>query len=155
MSAASRTPDPRPAPATTPTVLVLDTSALLRRYIAGSGRALVVDAMAGADAWAASALARTELQLGLFAAAVGPRAHDALWTAVRDDWEAVWEVPVDQRCLVRATEIGARFGLPLVDAIHLAAADRLPRPVRFATYERRQIPAAAELGFEIVSPYAA
>ncbi len=137
---------------TTP-LLVLDTSALLRRYIADGGRPLVVEAMNAADAWAASALARTELQLGLFAAAVGPRAHEALWTAVRDDWEAIWEVPVDRRCLVRATEIGARFGLPLVDAIHLAAADRLPRPVRFATFERQQIPAAAELGFEIVSPY--
>jgi hypothetical protein len=43
----------------------------------------------------------------------------------------------------------------LVDAIHLAAADRLPAPVRFLTLDRQQIAAAAALGFEVVSPVAA
>lgn len=138
----------------TATVLVLDTSALLRRYVADASRSLVIEAMDTADAWAASAVARTELQLGLFAAAVSPRARDELWAAVRNDWEAVWEIPLDRRCLARATEIGATYGLSLVDALHLAAADRLPRPVRYCTFERQQIPAAAELGFEVVSPYA-
>ncbi|MEZ5227246.1 MAG: PIN domain-containing protein [Acidimicrobiales bacterium] len=136
-----------------PSVLVLDTSALLRRYIADAHRPLVVDAMNEAEAWAASAVARTELQLGLFAAAVSPRSRDELWAAVRNDWEAMWEIPLDRRCLARATEIGARYGLSLVDALHLAAADRLPRPVRYCTFERQQIPAAAELGFEVISPY--
>jgi uncharacterized protein len=42
--------------------------------------------------------------------------------------------------------------LAVVDAIHLAAADRLPRPVRYLTFERQQIPAAAELGLEVLSP---
>lgn len=142
------------SPTTEQPILVLDTSALLRRYIADAGRPMVIEAMAAADAWAASGLARTELQLGLFAAAVSARARDELWSAVRNDWEAMWSVPVDQRCLARATEIGARYGLSLVDAIHLAAADRLPRPVRYCTFERQQIPAAAELGFEVISPHA-
>ena len=39
-----------------------------------------------------------------------------------------------------------------MDAIHLAAADRLPRPLTYATFDRRQIPAAAALGFEVVAP---
>jgi hypothetical protein len=42
----------------------------------------------------------------------------------------------------------------IVDAIHLAAADRLPRPARYLTFDRHQIPAAAALGFEVVSPTA-
>ncbi len=134
-------------------VLVLDTSALLRRYIADANRTLVIDAMNDAEAWAASAVARTELQLGLFAAAVSPRSRDELWAAVRNDWEAMWEIPLDRRCLARATEIGARYGMSLVDSLHLAAADRLPRPVRYCTFERQQIPAAAELGFDVISPY--
>jgi hypothetical protein len=37
-----------------------------------------------------------------------------------------------------------------VDAIHLAAADRLPRPVRFATFDPSQIPVALALGFQVV-----
>ena len=35
---------------------------------------------------------------------------------------------------------------------YLAAADRLPRPVHFLTFDRGQIPAAADLGFTVVSP---
>ncbi len=134
------------------TLLVLDTSALLRRYIADRHRPLVVEAMSQASDWGASALARTELQLALVQAASTPTDRDDLWSTVRSDWEALWEIPVDGRCLARATEIGATFGLAVVDAIHLAAADRLPRPVRYLTFERQQIPAAAELGLEVLSP---
>ena len=46
------------------------------------------------------------------------------------------------------------FGVRLVDAIHLAAANRLPGPVRYLTFDRQQIPAAAALGFEVISPVA-
>ncbi len=133
--------------------LMLDTSALLRRYLADSQRPLVLDAMAGATAWAASSLARTELQLALHLAAPSASAQAKLWALVRDDWEAFWEVPVDGRCLARAGEIGARYGVGVTDAIHLAAADRLPSPVSFVTFERQQIPAAADLGFKVISPF--
>lgn len=134
-------------------ICALDTSALLRRYLGDRERPLVIEAMDGADHWAASSLARTELQLGLLRAAPSRRAQQELWAAVRDDWEALWEVPVDGRCLARAAEIGAAYGVAVVDAVHLAAADRLPRPVRWVTFERQQIPAAVELGLEVVSPY--
>ncbi|MFT7601155.1 MAG: putative nucleic acid-binding protein [Acidimicrobiales bacterium] len=138
-----------------PPMLILDTSALLRRYVADRDRSLVIDAMGDAEAWASSALARTELQLALVQAAGTPGARDDLWSAVREDWDAFWEIPVDGRCLARATEIGTTFGLGTVDAIHLAAADRIPRPAKFLTFERQQIPAAAELGFEVISPFEA
>ncbi len=132
----------------------MDTSALLRRYVDDRHRTLVLDAMAGADAWAASALARSELMLALHQAASDPLGQRSAWAAVRDDWEAMWEIPVDGRCLARATEIGARYGITLTAAIHLAAASRLPAPVAFCTLDRRQIPAAADLGFTLVSPSA-
>ena len=131
---------------------MLDTSALLRRYLGDRHRPLVIDAMDAADQWAASSLARTELQIALHHAAPSARVQSELWTAVRNDWEAMWEIPVDNRCLARAAEIGSRYGVAIADAIHLAAADRLPRPLRFVTFERQQIPAAADLGFEVVSP---
>ncbi len=131
---------------------VLDTSALLRRYLGDRHRPLVLDAMAAAGAWAASSLARTELQIALHHAAPSARVQRDLWAAVRDDWEAIWEIPVDGRCLARAAEIGSRYGLAVADAIPLAAADRLPRPVSFVTFERQQIPAAADLGFTVISP---
>lgn len=139
------------APTVTP-LLVLDTSALLRRYLADRQRPLVLEAMATAAEWAASSLARTEVQIALHHASPSQRVQRELWAAVRDDWEAIWEIPVDGRCLARAAEIGSRYGLAVGDAVHLAAADRLPRPLSFVTFERQQIPAAADLGFEVISP---
>lgn len=134
--------------------LFVDTSALVRRYLHDRHRPLVIEAMADADAWCASALARTEAQLALHRASVSSRQQRALWSALRDEWEAFWVVPIDERAMARAVEIGATYGLRIVDAIHLAAADRLPGPVRYLTLERQQIPAAAALGFEVVSPLA-
>lgn len=132
--------------------LALDSSALLRRYVDDRHRSLVLRAMSSAQAWAASALARSELMLALHQAASDPLGQRSAWAAVRDDWEAMWEIPVDGRCLARATEIGARYGITLTAAIHLAAASRLPAPVNFCTLDRRQIPAAADLGFTLISP---
>jgi predicted nucleic acid-binding protein len=135
-------------------VLFIDTSALVRRYVRDRHRPLVTDAMTGDATWCASALARTETQLALHRAAVTPGQQHELWRALRDDWEAFWVVPLDDRCLARAVEIGATFGVRLVDAVHLAAADRLPRPVRFLTFDRHQIPAAVSLELEVISPVA-
>jgi len=132
--------------------LYVDTSALVRRYLHDRHRAMVLDAMAGDDAWCASSLARSEAQVALHRAAVSSRQQSELWRALRDEWEAFWVVPLDDRCMARAVEVGATYGLRIVDAIHLAAAARLPGPIRYLTFERQQIPAAATLGFEVISP---
>jgi predicted nucleic acid-binding protein len=133
-------------------VLFVDTSALVRRYVQGPGRDLVVEAMAADDTWCASALCRSETLLALHRLAVTASQHERMWGRLRDDWDAFVVVPVDDRCLAHAVELGATYGLRTVDAVHLAAADRLPRPARFVTFDRRQIPAASALGFEVVSP---
>jgi predicted nucleic acid-binding protein len=90
--------------------------------------------------------------ISLHQLAAGPRQQARLWSNFRDDWEAFAVVPVDDRCLARAVEVGSEFGVRIVDAVHLAAADRLPRPVRYLTFDRHQIPAAAALDLEVVSP---
>ena len=133
-------------------VLAVDTSALVRRYVRAGGHGLVTEAMAEWPTWCASAVARAETLQALHHVAVTPGQHDRLWQALRADWDRFHVVPVDDRCLVRAVEIGATFRVRSVDAIHLAAADRLPRPVRYLTFDRRQIPAAAALGFEVLAP---
>lgn len=133
-------------------ILTVDTSALLCRYLADARRPFVAEVLAGHDDRVVSSLARTEVLLALHQAAGGPNRQRSLWEAVRRDWDGFWEVPLDGRCLARATEIGARYGLAVVDAVHLAAADRLPAPVAYLTLDRRQIPAAADLGFQVHSP---
>jgi predicted nucleic acid-binding protein len=133
-------------------LLFLDTAARVRRYLHGPGHDLVVEAMDGATTWCASALCRSETLLALHRLSATPSQHARLWSRLRDDWDAFVVVPVDDRCLARAVELGATFGLRTVDALHLAAADRLPRPLTYATFDRRQIPAAAGLGFHVRSP---
>jgi predicted nucleic acid-binding protein len=131
--------------------LFLDASALVARAIDFPGRAVVLDAAAADPDWCASALALAE------ALVLGDRLSDddaerrQLQRALRADWERVAVVPVDQLCLDRAAELATTHPLRLVDAIHLAAADRLPRPVTYATFDDHQIPVALALGFTVVS----
>ena len=133
-------------------ILAVDTSAMVRRYVRASGHGLVTEAMGESDVWCASALARAETLQALHHLAVTRGQHDELWSSLRADWDRFHVVPVDDRCLARAVEIGAGFRVRSVDALHLAAADRLPRPVRYLTFDRRQIPAAVGLGFDVVAP---
>ena len=79
-----------------------------------------------------------------------PRQAEQLLRRFHADWAAFHVVPVDERCLSRAGEIGADLGLRVVDAIHLAAASRLPRPVRYLTLDPRQVLAAVALDLEPV-----
>src|SRR5262249_49161048 len=82
----------------------------------------------------------------------GPAAADELRRALRDDWERVTVVPVDQLCLDRAAELGRTQPLRTIDAIHLAAADRLPRPAPSPAPAPGQTPVARALGFGVAAP---
>jgi uncharacterized protein len=131
--------------------IALDTSALLARYLAGPAQAVVTDALAADRDWCASALALTEALLAADRMDIDAEARDALRGALHDDWPRLHVVPVDSACLDRAAELGREQPLRGVDAVHLAAADRLPRPVAYCTFEPRQIPVALALGFTVVS----
>jgi predicted nucleic acid-binding protein len=132
-------------------VLALDSSALLARYLGGPSRQVVLDAMAADGDWCASALALSEVLVLIERVGSFEGERNALRRSVRDDWERVHVVPVDQTCLDRAAELGRTHPVRTVDAIHLAAADRLPRPVTYCTFDPRQIPVALALGFDVVS----
>ena len=131
--------------------LALDTTALLGRFLSGPHRQVVVDAMAADPVWCASALALAEALPLVDRATENPLDRDRLRRALRDDWERTHVVPVDALCLDRAAELAREQPLRTVDALHLAAADRLPPPVTFVTFDPRQIPVALALGFAVVS----
>jgi len=131
--------------------LALDTTGLLARYLQGPARDVALDAMQGDHDWCASALALTEALTVAERLADDPSATDDLRRALRDDWERIAVVPVDQRCLDRAAELARNQPLRIVDALHLAAADRLPRPLCYLTFDPNQIPVALSLGFDVVS----
>jgi predicted nucleic acid-binding protein len=129
-------------------MLFLDTSALVKRYLAEDGREGVLALMASDDLWAASGLARTESDLALCRTLrtspdlAGTRARLAL------DWAEFTVVPPDAASLNRAAEIGCATGLRTLDAIHLAAAETLPG-VTLVTFDRRMAAAAVQLGIPV------
>jgi hypothetical protein len=128
--------------------LFVDSSALVKRYLGNEG---VLAEMDADPVWCASGITRTETALVLGRLATGQRQAERFEALLAADWDAFHVVPVDDRCLQRAGELGANFGLRLVHAIQLAAADRLPRPVRFLTEDDRQIAAAVALDLEVVA----
>lgn len=131
--------------------LALDTTALLARYLEGPFQSVILDAMEADHSWCASALALTEAMMLVDRLGDDPTRTDELRGAIRDDWSRMAIVPIDQRCLDRAAELGRTQPVRTVDAIHLAAADRLPKPLTFATFDPAQIPVALSLGFNVVS----
>lgn len=131
--------------------LFLDTTAVLARFLEGAARPVVLDVMAADPDWCVSSLALSEALMVVDRLGDDPGRTNDLRRALRDDWERMIVVPVDQRCLNRAAEIGRTQPVRTVDAIHLAAADRLPRPLRFVTFEPGQIPVALAMGYEVVS----
>jgi predicted nucleic acid-binding protein len=131
--------------------LALDSSALVARHLSGPARAVALEAGAVDPDWCASAVAIVEA-LGLVdRLSEGVTERQLLRRSLLDDWDRVTVVPVDQHCLHRAGELLAAYPLRTVDALHLAAADRLPRPVTWCTFDPRQIPPALALGFDVAS----
>jgi predicted nucleic acid-binding protein len=129
----------------------VDTSALLAVAVDGTQRAVVLEAMAADPVWATSAMALTEALPALDRLTDEPIVRLDLEDAVRLAWDHLHVVPVDQRCLDRAASLARTQPVRLADAIHLAAAERLPAPVRFVTFDPAQIGVALGLGFDVVS----
>lgn len=131
--------------------LALDTSAFVALHLEGPARRVVLAAMDDDGWWCASALALAEALVLLDRLTDDPFARRELEDALRLTWDRLAVVPVDQTCLDRAAALAREQPLRISDAVHLAAADRLPRPVRFATVDPAQIPVALSLGFDVVS----
>jgi predicted nucleic acid-binding protein len=127
-------------------MLFLDTSALLKRYINEVGGDAVRRALRRDREWAVSALAEAEASIGLCYLVPDADTLERLQQQLRDDMGGFYVVPVDASCLRAAAEIGCQQRLRTLGAIHLAAALRLPGPVTFMTFDRRQAAGASALG---------
>ena len=130
---------------------MLDTSALLALAVDGPQRAVVLDALDRDPIWCASAMALTEALPAIDRLTDEPMLHADLEDAIRLAWDHLHVVPIDQRCLDRAATLARTQPVRLTDAVHLAAAERLPVPVSFVTFDPAQIGVALGLGFDVVS----
>jgi predicted nucleic acid-binding protein len=129
-----------------------DATAIVALHIDTPARPTVHQALATADsAVCVSALSLTEALAVVDRLTDEPALRFDLEDALRLQWDRYAIVPVDQRCLDGAADLLREQPLRLVDAIQLAAAQRLPRPVRYVTFDPVQIPTALGLGFDVVS----
>jgi predicted nucleic acid-binding protein len=129
-------------------MLFLDTSALVKRYVAEEGSERVLELMASDRDWSGSALALTESRVTLCHVGFDGETMNVVSEALEADWDRFFVVPVDDLCLAQAIEIGCRERVRTLDAIHLAAAERLDG-ASFVTFDARQREAATALGLEV------
>jgi predicted nucleic acid-binding protein len=130
--------------------LAIDSTGWLARFIESDAHQPTVTAMSASSAWFASDLVLTESLVAIDRLGLRSEQRTRIENSMRLAWDRVHRIPVDARCLQRASEIARAHPVKLIDALHLAAADRVPRPTRFLTHEPAQIPVAMALGFEVV-----
>lgn len=126
-----------------------DTSAVMAVHVEARERAVAAAVLD--EATCVSALALTEALATIDRLTDEAALRGDLEDALRLQWDRYYVVPIDQRCLDDATRLLREQPVRLADAIQLAAARRLPRPVRYVTFDPVQIPVALGLGFEVVS----
>lgn len=126
-----------------------DTSAVVALHVEAPARVVAMSALT--DVTCVSALALAEALALIPKLTDEPVLQADLEDALRLQWDRYAVVPVDQRCLDRAAELMREQMLRLADALHLAAADRLPRPITYVTFDAAQIPVALSMGFDVIS----
>ena len=126
-------------------------TALLAVAVDGIQRAVTLDALDGDPVWAASAVALTEALPAIDRLVDDRFLRLDLEDAIRLAWDHLHVVPADHRCRDMASSLARTQPVRRSDAIHFAAAQRLPRPIRFVTFDPTHIGVAMGLGFDIVS----
>jgi predicted nucleic acid-binding protein len=126
-----------------------DTSGVVAIHVDVRERRIALDALETGTC--VSALSLTEALAVIDRLTERPFERADLEDAIRLQWDRYAVVPVDRRCLDRAATLLREQPIRLADAIQLAAAERLPRPLRYVTFDPIQIPVALALGFDVVS----
>ena len=129
----------------------LDTTALLALLIPGRPRTIVLELLKSDSDWCSSAIALPEALAGAHRMSDQVVLREKLVRDIRSMWEAIAIIPVDQTCVSEAERLICDQPIGISTAIHLAAAQRLPRPLFFATFDSSQIPIALGLEFKVAS----
>jgi len=140
-------------------ILYLDSSALVKRYIAEVGSEDVNDWIGQADLVSTCLVSRAEVSAAIARSSkllvLSP--DDALRAvnAFRAEWEDFLRLPVTETLIKQADILAWEYGLRGYDSIHLAAAllwkDAIGEPIVLATYDRQLWAAASRAGL-VVKP---
>lgn len=138
-------------------ILFLDTSALVKLYIAEADSPAVHEAVARAETVAACRIAWAEACAALARRAREVPADESAIIAAREalaqDWPHFFIVEVTQPVVERAGEFAETFALRGYDSVQLAAAYEIlavaPGEVTFSCFDNRLNKAAKVLGLDV------
>jgi predicted nucleic acid-binding protein len=135
-------------------IFYLDTSALVKRYIAERGTNLTQQALANAALAGTSIISRAEMAAALAKAirvgALGREAAISALQVFRSEWPRLVRVQATELLMAQADTLAWDHGLRGYDAVHLASAltwqQGLDQAVTFATFDRRLWETAGQQG---------
>ena len=139
-------------------ILYLDTSALVKRYIAEKGSDQVYAWINNADMIATSIISRTEA-VAAFSRAfrmkiLSEEDTQKAITAFRSEWESFPRLPLTEMTVARGDNLAWELGLRGYDAIHLASAiilqEEINFPITMVTFDRQLWEAATTMGLGIL-----
>ncbi len=139
-------------------MLYLDSSALVKRYVAEAGTAEVGQAIARADVVGTAVLSRAEVSAALAKAVrmnvlTDEEARGAL-QVFRSEWPDLLRVQVTEMLVARADALAWQHGLRGYDAVHLAGAllwqEAIGEVVTLATFDRWLWQAARQAGLAVL-----
>ena len=128
----------------------VDSSALLKRYVEEADSS-AVDALLRADPLLTARHTVLEVRRNLARLLAG-RDLAAARAAFADDLASISIIELDEVTCEAAASIAETSGIRTLDALHLAAAQRISEPgLGFLTFDIRQAQAARSLGLAVVT----
>jgi predicted nucleic acid-binding protein len=129
--------------------LYLDTSALLKRYVAEDDSDSCERMLLADPAWITARHTWVEVLRNLAKLLRGAE-RIRMKKVFRSDWDRMHIVEIDTRTCERAGELAETLQVRTLDALHLAAAERAGAgTLAFVTYDLRQAQAARSLGWRV------
>ncbi len=130
--------------------LYTDSSALLKRYVDESGSVAADELLRSDPVLATGRHTVVEVRRNLSRLLDGPELHTAR-NAFASDLAALAIVELDSTTCEGAATVAEVTGVRTLDALHLAAAQRLGgAALQFLTFDVRQAQAARSLGFTVL-----
>ena len=131
-------------------VIYVDSSALVKRYVHEHLSDLADSLLLADPEWVTAEHTFVEVSLAL-ARRLDERAIDRALPFLDADWQRTAIVAIDHDLSRAAVRIGRQTGTRALDALHLAAAERVAgRNVSIVTFDQRLAQTARAIGFGVL-----
>jgi predicted nucleic acid-binding protein len=138
-------------------IIYLDTSALVKRYIQEKGSQAFNDQLSTMDILITSEITIVEIASALASSMrrkiIAEELERQLWAQFQKDWSGFVLIQFTEALLARAARLAREHSLRSYDAVHLAAAlisqESLDSEIMLATFDRQLWSAAENAGLKV------